>query len=581
MTDEGERLSELAKRRGFFNQTAEAYGGVSGFYTYGPHGAALKDNIEAAWRERFITREGHMEVNAPTIMPEAVFEASGHVETFTDMLVECAECGESHRADHLVEDHPDSTVEDAEALPNEEVAALIADLGISCPSCGASLADEPVEDFNLMFETNIGPGTSSPGYLRPETAQGIFVDFPLWTEYARNQLPFGVAQIGKAYRNEISPRKSIVRVRELTQAEVEHFVDPDEDEPPLERVADVVLPLYPVPDQQADDGGVRELTVQEAVDDGVIENGWIAYYLGLSKGWYERIGVDMDRLRYRQHLPGELSHYASDCWDAESELDGDWVELTGFATRGSYDLDKHAEYTGEEFSVFKQYDDPVTIERPAVDPDMSYLGPEFGGAAGEVVDELESLAERDPDAFEEGAVAVEVDGETHEIPVENTGFAIEEVTESGEHVTPHIIEPSFGVDRLVYTVLVHSFEEDIVDDETRTKLTLPPEIAPVTVGVFPLMDRDGLGERARELAADLRDVGLSVAYDDSGAIGRRYRRQDEVGTPFCVTVDYDTLDDETVTIRERDSTDQTRVSTADLVETLTALRDGDLSFSEL
>jgi glycyl-tRNA synthetase len=579
--NEGDRLAELAKRRGFFTQTAEAYGGVAGFYTYGPQGAALKDNVEAAWRDRYVTREGHMEINAPTVMPEAVFEASGHLETFNDMLVECAECEESHRADHLVEDHPDSDVEDAEALPNEEVGDLIAELDIGCPTCGTALAEEPVEDFNLMFETNIGPGDSSPGYLRPETAQGIFVEFPQWAEYARNQLPFGVAQIGRAYRNEISPRKSLIRVRELTQAELEHFIDPDEDEPPLDKVEDVVIPLYSVPAQQADDGELQEMTVREAVDDGVVESEWIAYYLGLSKRWYERIGVDMDRFRYRQHLPGELSHYASDCWDAESELGGDWVELTGFATRGSYDLDKHAKHSGEDFSVFKQYDEQVTVERPTVDPEMSFLGPEFGGAAGDIVDELERLAETDPDAFDGDTVTVEAAGDAHEIPVEKTGFAIEEVTEAGEHVTPEIIEPSFGVDRLVYTVLAHSYQEDEIDGEERTRLAVPPEVAPTTVGVFPLMDKEGLGERARDLARSLREAGLEVTYDDSGAIGRRYRRQDEIGTPFCVTVDYETLDDEAVTIRERDSTDQTRVPIEDLAETLSGLRDGDIAFSDL
>ncbi|MFC7071520.1 glycine--tRNA ligase [Halovenus rubra] len=581
MTSEGDRLAELAKRRGFFNQSAEAYGGVAGFYTFGPQGAALKDNVEAAWRDRYVTREGHMEIDAPTILPESVFEASGHLETFNDMLVECAECEESHRADHLVEDHPDADIEDAEALPNEEVGTLIGKFDIACPNCGTALAEEPVDDFNLMFGTNIGPGSSSPGYLRPETAQGIFVDFPQWAEYARNQLPFGVAQIGTAYRNEISPRKSIIRVREFTQAELEHFIDPDTDEPPLERVEDVVIPLYSVTEQQSDDGGVQEMTVREAVDEGIIETDWLAYYLGLSKRWYERIGVDMDRFRYRQHLSGELSHYASECWDAEGELGGDWAELTGFATRGSYDLDKHAEYTGEEFSVFQQYDEPVTVERPTVDPEMSFFGPEFGGAAGDIVDELASLAERNPDAFDSSTVTLDVDGETYEVPTEKTGFTIEEVTESGEQVTPHIIEPSFGVGRLVYTVLAHSYQQDKIDGEERTRLALPPEVAPTTVGVFPLMDKDGLGERARELANDLREAGLEVTYDDSGAIGRRYRRQDEVGTPFCVTVDYDTLDESTVTVRERDSTEQVRVPISELAETLCTLRDGNVAFREL
>ncbi|MEF8813795.1 MAG: glycine--tRNA ligase [Halovenus sp.] len=578
---EGDRLVELAKRRGFFLQSVGSYGGVAGFYTYGPQGAALKDNLEAAWRDRYVTREGHMEISAPDVMPEAVFEASGHLDGFDDMLVECPDCGESHRADHLVEDAPDAEVEDAEALPIAEVEALFAEFDITCPNCGADLAGESVEDFNLMFETNIGPGSSSPGYLRPETAQGIFVEFPQLAEYARNQLPFGVAQIGKAYRNEISPRKALVRVREFTQAELEHFIDPETDEPPLDRVEDVTLPLYSVEDQQANDGGVVELTVGEAVEADVIADPWIAFYLGLSKDWYERIGVDMDRFRYRQHLPGELAHYASDCWDAESEIGGDWIEITGFAYRGDYDLQKHADHSGEEYTVFKQYDEPVTVERPTVDPNMGYLGPEFGGAAGDIADELDALVERNPAAFEGGEVTVEVDGKSYVVPVAETGFGVEEVTEAGEHVTPHIVEPSFGVGRLVYTVLAHAYETDEVDDEERTYLSLPAEMAPTTVGVFPLMDRDGLAGRAREVASQLRAAGLSVTYDESGAIGRRYRRQDEIGTPFCVTVDYDTLEDDTVTLRERDSTDQTRLLIADLPATLSGLRDGDTAFEEL
>ena len=275
---EGDRIAELAKRRGFFFQTAGVYGGVGGFYTYGPHGASLKDNLEAAWRELFVTREGHMEIDAPTVMPESVFAASGHLETFDDMILECPDCGASHRADHLVEDNTD--IEEAESLPPAEIATTIAEHDIACPTCGVALAGEPVEEFNLMFETNIGPGTASPGYLRPETAQGIFVDFPQLSQYARNQLPFGVAQIGRAYRNEISPRNGLVRVREFSQAELEQFFDPETDEPPLTRVADVSLPLYSARQQAAEDGGLQELPVGQAVDWGVIESAWIAVYLG-------------------------------------------------------------------------------------------------------------------------------------------------------------------------------------------------------------------------------------------------------------------------------------------------------------
>jgi len=589
MSDGGD-LVELAKRRGFFLQSAGAYGGVSGFYTFGPSGAALKQNIEDTWRDRFTIQEGNMEVDAPTVMPEPVFEASGHLDGFDDMLVECPDCGESHRADHIVEDNTD--IEEAESIPVAEVEELIAEYELVCPTCGTGLAGQAIEDFNLMFETNIGPGSADPGYLRPETAQGIFIEFPQLAEYARNQLPFGVTQIGRAYRNEISPRKSLLRVREFTQAELELFVDPEEDEPDLSAVADVTAPFYPAPDQEADDGQPYEATIREVVDEGVVGKPWIAYYLGVAKQWYESIGVDMDRFRFRQHLSGERAHYAADCWDAEAEVDGDWIELGGFAYRSDYDLSKHDSYSDEEFTVFKQYDEPVTVERATVDPDMSYLGPEFGGSAGAVADALEALAERDPDAFDGSEVVVEVDSESHAVPVEKTNFGVEEVTESGEHITPHVVEPSLGIDRALYTALDHSYREDEVDGEHRSYLALPAAVAPTTVGVFPLMDRDGMGEYAREVVDELRGAGLAVTYDDSGAIGRRYRRQDEVGTPFCVTVDYATLgearDDEgesaatdTVTVRERDTTAQKRVPVADLPETLTALRDGERTFDDL
>jgi glycyl-tRNA synthetase len=577
--EELETVAELSKRRGFFFPAARAYGGVAGFYTYGPEGAALKRNIEDSWRDLFVTQEGHMEISAPDVMPEPVFEASGHLDGFDDMILECPECTTSHRADHLVEDA--TRVEEAESLPIPEVEALIAEYDLDCPVCSTSLTDVPVEEFNLMFETNIGPGTSSPGYLRPETAQGIFVEFPQLKQYARNQLPFGVAQVGTAWRNEISPRRALVRVREFTQAELEHFIDPAEDEPPLERVADVELTLYPADEQEAEDGKYRTMTVREAVEENVVASDWVAYYLGLARDWYERVGVDMDRFRYRQHLSGELAHYAADCWDAEAELGGDWVEITGFAYRSDYDLSKHGAHSDEEFTLFKQYDEPKTVERATVDPDMSVLGPEFGGDAGAVKDALEDLVERDPDAFDDEVVDVEVDGETYEVDADVANFSREAVTESGEHITPHVVEPSFGIGRIVYTVLTHAYDRDLVDGEERAYLDLPAEIAPTTVGVFPLMDKDGLGERAREVEADLRAAGFAVAYDDSGNIGRRYRRQDEVGTPYCVTVDYESLEDDTVTVRERDSTDQTRVPIDELPATLTALRAGTTTLADL
>jgi len=572
-----ETVAELAKRRGFFFPAVEAYGGVAGFYTYGPQGAALKRAIEDAWRDRFLTREGHTEIAAPDVMPEAVFEASGHLDGFDDMIIVCPECDASHRADHIVEDN--TAIADAEAMPIPDVETLFEEHDLVCPSCGESLAGVPVEDFNLMFETTIGPGTGTQGYLRPETAQGIFVEFPRLKEYARGQLPFAVGQIGTAWRNEIAPRRALVRVREFTQAELEHFVDPESDEPAIEKVADVELTLYPASEQAAEDGEYFTMTVEEAVDTGTVDP-WVAYYLGVAQGWYERVGVDMERFRFRQHLGGELAHYAADCWDAEAEVGGNWVEITGFAYRSDYDLSKHGEYSDEEFTVFKQYDEPKTVERATVDPDMATLGPEYGGAAADIADALQDLAATDPDAFDGDSVTVEAGGETYEVDADVANFSVETITESGEHVTPHVVEPSFGIGRIVYTVLTHAYSTDEVDGEERAYLDLPAEVAPTTVGVFPLMGKDGMDEKAEVVAETLRDAGFSVTYDESGNIGRRYRRQDEVGTPYCVTVDYETLEDDTVTVRERDSTEQTRVDVADLAAELTALRAGTRTLGE-
>jgi glycyl-tRNA synthetase len=570
-----EDVIELAKRRGFFFGANGAYGGVAGFYTYGPNGAALKDNLESAWRDRFTVRQGNMEIEAPTIMPAAVFEASGHLDGFDDMLVECPECGESHRADHLIEDN--TSIEEAESLPISEVEMILRDHDLRCPSCDAPLGGEPVEEFNLMFETSIGPGSGQPGYMRPETAQGIFVEFPRLKEYARNRLPFGVTQIGPAYRNEISPRKGIIRVREFTQAELETFIDPEEDEPPLHEVGDVEVTLYPANEQEDEEGEAYTTTVGDALDEGVIGSEWVGYYLGVAQGWYDRVGVDMDRFRFRQHLPGELAHYAADCWDAESEVGGDWIEITGFAYRSDYDLRKHADHSGESFTVFKQYDEPKTVERATVDPDMATLGPEFGGDAGAVADALQTLAERDPDAFDADAVEVEVDGETHTVESEVANFSIEAVTENGEHITPHVVEPSFGIDRIVYTVIEHAYRTDEVDGEARTYLALDPGMAATDAAVFPLVSNDDrLLDLADEVTGDLRTAGLSVEYDDSGSIGRRYRRQDEVGTPFCVTVDRDGVEGDepdTVTVRERDSARQVRVPVREVDDEVEALLD--------
>ncbi|PSH00120.1 MAG: glycine--tRNA ligase [Nanohaloarchaea archaeon SW_4_43_9] len=570
MTDLSRKIAELSKRRGFYSQTAEAYGGVAGFQTFGPEGAELKRNIENSWRKKFSDSLGHREIEAPTIMPEAVFEASGHLDTFDDMIIKCPECGTSSRADHIAEDH--TGIDEAEGLSIEKIEQLFEEHNLECPECGEGLAGEKVEDFNLMFGTSIGPGDSQKGFLRPETAQGIFAEFPRFKEYMRNELPFGITQIGKSYRNEISPRQGLVRVRELTQAELEHFIDPEEDKPPIEDVEDVELKLYSRQEQEKEDGKVRKMTVREAVDEEIVESGWIAYYLGLAKQWYDSIGVDMERFRFRQHQNDELSHYASDCWDAESKVDDKWIERTGFAYRGCYDLKKHHEHSEEDYTVFKEYDEPVEEEVTEASPDMGYLGPEYDDKAGKIADRIQEKAETDPEAFEETEIEVEVNGQKYSIPEDKCNFERKTVIRNGEHILPHVVEPSFGIDRIVYTVLAHSYGEDEVDNEKRKLLHLREEVAPTEVAVFPMMDKDGMGQKAEEVSERLRDAGFSVKYDDTGNIGKRYRRQDEVGTPYCVTIDYETLEDkpETVTIRDRDSTEQERVEIRGLEEELSS-----------
>lgn len=567
--DLNDKVSQLAKRRGFYFQSSEAYGGVAGFQTFGPQGAELKRNVEESWRNTFSRELGHREIEAPTIMPEPVFEASGHLDGFDDMIIECPECETSSRADHLIEDN--TGIEEAEGYSTEQIEGLIKEHELICPNCQASLSDVEVEDFNLMFKTSIGPGNGQTGYLRPETVQGIFVEFPRLKEYARNQLPFGITQIGKAYRNEISPRKGLVRVREFTQAELDVFIDPEEDEPSINEVADVELKLYPVEEQKKDEGEYIHATVQEAIDQNIVESDWVGYYLGIAKKWYQEIGIDMDRFRFRQHQKGERAHYASDCWDAEadiSESDEDWLEIAGFSYRGCYDLSKHGKHSGNEreFSIFKEYDEPIVKEETKVELDMSVLGPEYGDKAGKIADKVKRKVELAPEIVENGPIFVHLDDEEYAVDNSTVDVKVEEVKKSGEEIVPHVVEPSFGVGRTVYTLLAHAYSEDQIDGEERTLLQLNGSVAPTEVAVFPLMNKDNLSKKAQEIADNLRKSGFTVRYDDTGNIGKRYRRQDEVGTPLCVTVDYETFEEnpETVTLRDRDSTEQERIELTEL-----------------
>ncbi|MCP1662570.1 MAG: glycine--tRNA ligase [Methanocalculus sp. MSAO_Arc1] len=569
MEDVYEKVIDLARRRGYVWPSGEIYGSVAGFIDYGPLGAMMKRRIEDIWREFYIVREGYYEIECPTIGIEPIYVASGHLKGFSDKMFQCPGCQEFFRADHVAEEYG---IANAQSLAKEELSAGLADK--PCTSCKKPLTDILVFEFNLMFSTSIGPGGHRKGYLRPETAQGIFTDFARLLRFYRDALPFGAVQIGRSYRNEISPRQGMIRLREFTQAEAEIFVHPDKkDHPDFSRYADYTMPFYGI-EHQEKESEPETLTVGEAVLSGLVASEYVAYYLALTHDYMVRIGVDREKIRFRQHLPDERAHYAADCWDAEfySERFG-WVEAVGIADRTDYDLRAHAEVSGEKMTVFIQYPEPRTERRVATVPKMGLLGPRFRNRAKEVG---EKIAAAEPQG---DTITITLDGEEIEIGCDLFEVRDEEVLVRGEEVRPHVIEPSYGIDRLCYAVLEHAFHQDEVEGETRTSLRLPPAVAPVQVAVFPLMNRDGLEEMAGSLAEAIRALGIVTEYDDSGAIGRRYRRQDEIGTPYAITIDYESKDDAAATLRERDSMQQVRVPLDEIPSIIRKLIRGELQFS--
>lgn len=434
-----EKITSLAKRRGFVFQSSEIYGGQSGAWDYGPLGIELKNRIQQLWwKEMIQLHDDIVGLDAAIIMYPKVWEASGHVENFTDPLVDCKKCKTRFRADQI----------DQEKLAKKE-----------CPDCGGELTD--TRKFNLMFKTHIGAveDTASVIYLRPETAQGIYVNYKNIIQSNRMKIPFGIAQVGKAFRNEIVTKNFIFRTCEFEQMEMQFFVKPGTD----------------------------------------VE--WFNYWKEQRWQYFEKLGVKMDHLRWHQHGPGELAHYAKDAYDIEYLFPMGWKELEGVHNRSDYDISRHMQYSGK---------------------DLQYI---------------------DQD-------------------------------NNNERYVPYIIETSAGLTREVLMLLCDAYDEEKVadkgnDDDWRTVLRFHPTVAPITVAVLPLMKKDGLAELAQEIRQELKH-DYTTDYDQSGAIGRRYRRQDEAGTPFCVTVDYQSKEDGTVTLRYRDSMEQVRVPRAELADRLRA-----------
>jgi len=417
-----EKIVSLCKRRGFIFQSSGIYGGINGCWDFGPLGVELKKNIKDDWWYVFVRqRDDMVGLDASIIMHPQVWVASGHVEQFHDMLVDCKECRHRFREDHL-----ESPV---------------------CPDCGGELTEPKA--FNSMLKTRLGVSDDSSveTYLRPETCQSIFVDFKEVYSSSRLKIPFGIAQIGKSFRNEVNPRNFIFRSREFEQMEIEFFCKEEEEEK------------------------------------------WFAHWQEVIWQWYLDIGLNPERLRWYEHPKESLAHYSKRTVDVEYEFAFGWGELQGIANRGTYDLTQHSKSSGKDLSFF----DPETKER----------------------------------------------------------------------LVPTVIEPSAGVDRTCLAVLCDAYHEDVIEGEQRVVMRFSPRLAPIKAGVFPLVKKDGLADIARDFERKLRRR-FTTFYDQGGAIGRRYRRMDEIGTPFCITVDYETKDNETVTVRERDTTEQVRMKMSEV-----------------
>ncbi|MDA7492249.1 glycine--tRNA ligase, partial [Candidatus Poseidonia sp.] len=420
-----------------------------------------------------------------------------------------------------------------------------------CPACGA-MEWSPVEAQNLMFNTTIGAGSSGrQGFLRPETAQGMFTSFNALFRHFRERLPFGAVQLGKGYRNEIAPRQGMIRLREFNMAELEYFIDPEKQpDSNLGDLSDLMLTLV------GDGQEPTNMRLQDALDTGLIRHATVAEFIGRTHRFLEHVGIDTEKIRFRQHEQDEMAHYAVDCWDAELHGSYGWVECVGIAHRGCYDLEAHENATGKTLRARREFDEPRTTVIDAWTINGATAGPAFKAMAGQVKKAVEDLPK---DTVFPCMVTVE-EGATVEVMAEHVKPNQKTVKETGEWYLPHVIEPAFGIDRIIWHVLDHAYNEDIKNDEQYVRMELSEEIVPVDIAVFPLFEKDGMGERARAIHQRLcATPGLVSMYDASGSIGRRYARADEIGVPRCVTVDHQTLEDMTVTVRSRDTGEQIRV----------------------
>ena len=539
----------------------EIYGGVSGLVDYGPVGATIKRRVVNSWIEHWGKVPNVVEIDSPTITPESVLVASGHVGEFNDKMSECKSCGGVFRSDHLL----DGLHENPDTLDSSELDELILKRGVKCPSCdsqdwlGAS-------SMSLMFQTSIGAmGGSRTAFMRPETAQGMFMLYPALYRHFRQRLPFGAMQTGKGYRNEISPRQGMIRLREFNMAELEYFIDPEE--PPAVDLSRWGRRIHMLPDPDGPHPSEVEVTIEEAFESGIVKHPTVAWFLAMTMHFLEDVGVEPSKVRFRQHASSEMAHYASDCWDCELSGEHGWIEVVGIANRTCHDLESHEK--GSKSGLLKgwrSFENPVKESREVLKPDGAVIGPAFRERASDVsaaLSELKDLPERIPFTL---SLA---DGTTVEIEEGMVTRVLEESTVSGEYFTPHVIEPAFGIDRIIWHILDHNYLESEKDGDEYTILTLEPSLAPYDVVVLPLFAKNGMDMMAREVLERITSIsGIIAEIDTSRSIGRRYARADEIGVPWAVTIDHQSLDDATVTVRRRDDQKQIRVDVNALIESI-------------
>jgi glycyl-tRNA synthetase len=464
---------------------------------------------------------------------------------------------------------------EAERMDLKQIEEAIKRNKVRCPDCGGTFGKP--ETFLTMFKTTIGPYSKAVGYGRPEAAQGIFVEFNRLYGLAREKLPFGVLQVGHALRNEISPRQGLIRLREFTIADLEFFFDPEEpDCYLLKEVENEKLRFLRAETRLKDSEEITQASVKDALRMGVVKSEWHAVFMAYAKKLLVELGVPEDKQRFIEKLPWEKAHYARQTFDQQVLVERwGWVEVAGHADRTDYDLRSHMERSGVDMRVFKEYERPVEKEQLRIKPVMAKLGPIFKKEAGKVAD---MLSEADPKEVEE---SMKKNGYymlgDHKILPQHVDVRRQKAVERGRHFIPHVVEPSLGSDRLLYVALEYAYQVK----EDRVILSFPRDITPIQVGVYPLVSKDGLPEKALEVHRMLVDEGFIAEYDEAGSIGRRYARADETGTQLGITVDYDTLEEGTVTIRDRDSWKQVRTSIEDLKPRLREYFHSKINFEQL